>query len=142
MVNEDWVKGVLRDLYNEAAARRDSAEALMFRQAASLIEQFHSPNKKNPDPQTVMMIQGQLDAAYYRELNRVFKRSNWHLCISEGAIGEPRPGHHFLELVLPIARNHVDDDSDKQNRSTPEPQGDSVVRDGVVQSPEEEEPLC
>jgi hypothetical protein len=53
MVNEDWVKRVLRDLYNEAAARPDSAEALMFRQAASLIEQFHSPNKKNPDPQTV-----------------------------------------------------------------------------------------
>lgn len=80
MVNEDWVKGVLRDLYNEAEARRDSGEALMFRQAAALIDQLHSPEKRNPDPQTVVMIQGQLDAAYYTELNRVFKRSNWHLC--------------------------------------------------------------
>src|SRR5665809_98722 len=52
------------------------------------------------------------------------------------------PGPHFLEFVLPITRDGIYNNPDQQNCSAPEPQGESVVRDVVVQSPQEEDSLA
>ncbi len=80
MVHQGWVESVLTELNDEASRRRDTAEAMMFRQAAGLIAQFQAKGRQNPDVQTVNMVCAQLSAAYYREMNRMFKRSNFNLC--------------------------------------------------------------
>lgn len=103
MVNEDWVKQTLGLLHEEAQRRGNSSESMMFRQAALLIEQFQDPGRQDPDLQTVNMVCVQLHEAYYRELNRVFKKSSPHLC---------QQGQMLLERLAEEADLHKPKDND------------------------------